>query len=84
MTFAAFQRHLPRAALSSLYEGGKRPNDPKATESGATSGNGNGNGGGGGGGGGYSSWFSWRRSSQPAKKSPNSSFGKSESRLSLS
>ncbi|XP_011499045.1 PREDICTED: phosphatidate phosphatase LPIN1 isoform X2 [Ceratosolen solmsi marchali] len=65
MTFAAFQRHLPRATLSSLYDGGKRPSDSKATETGAT-------------GGGYSSWFSWRRSSQPPKKSPNSSFGKND------
>lgn len=73
MTYAAFQRHMPRSALSSLYIDRKKSTDTKVTEEGRAAASG----------GGYSSWFSWRRSSQPAKKSPSSSFVKSKTSLIL-
>lgn len=66
MTFATYQRHLPSTAVSTLYEDKKRLSDKmedgrsSTEDAGASTG-------------GYSSWFSWRRSSQPTKKSPNSS-----------
>ncbi|XP_016844916.1 phosphatidate phosphatase LPIN1 isoform X2 [Nasonia vitripennis] len=70
MTYAAFQRHLPRSAFSTLCDDRKRSNtDVKAIEEGRTVSASSG---------GYSSWFSWRRSSQPPKKSPNSSFSKND------
>lgn len=70
MTYATFQRHLPRSAFSTLCNDRKRSNtDVKSTEEGRAASASSG---------GYSSWFSWRRSSQPPKKSPNSSFSKSK------
>ncbi|XP_023319329.1 phosphatidate phosphatase LPIN1 isoform X4 [Trichogramma pretiosum] len=78
MTYAAYQRHLNKNAVEML-EGGRKKSDAaniaatakdaNAAEANSTTEAS---------GGGYSSWFSWRRSSQPAKKSPNSSFIKSD------
>ncbi|XP_017891870.1 phosphatidate phosphatase LPIN2 [Ceratina calcarata] len=62
MTYAAFQRHLPQNTVENLYaqcmplpmhEEKKQETNDKSSE-GRT---------------GYSSWFSWRRSTQPPKKS---------------
>lgn len=67
MTYAAFNRHLPRASINDkkrLSDAGKI-DDPNSGNAEAPTA------------GGYSSWFSWRRSSQTTKKSPNSSFIKS-------
>ncbi|XP_076247432.1 phosphatidate phosphatase LPIN [Calliopsis andreniformis] len=61
MTYAAFQRHLPQNTIENLYaqcmplpmHEEKKQENSEKPESR----------------GGYSSWFSWRRSTQPAKKS---------------
>lgn len=72
MTYAAFHKHLPRSSFSTLHDDRKRSttdNVQAATQEGrAVASNA----------GGYSSWFSWRRSSQPPKTSANSSFSKSK------
>lgn len=60
MTYAAFQRHLPQNTIENLYaqcmplpmHEEKKQGNSEKPESR----------------GGYSSWFSWRRSTQPAKK----------------
>ncbi|CAB0033125.1 unnamed protein product [Trichogramma brassicae] len=78
MTYAAYHRHLNKNAIEML-EGGRKKSDAAniaATAKDANSAEANNTTEASGGG--YSSWFSWRRSSQPAKKSPNSSFVKSD------
>ncbi|XP_076753457.1 phosphatidate phosphatase LPIN isoform X1 [Xylocopa sonorina] len=61
MTYAVFQRHLPQSTIENLYaqcmplpmHGEKKQENSDKPESRS----------------GYSSWFSWRRSTQPSKKS---------------
>ncbi|XP_023246788.1 phosphatidate phosphatase LPIN3 isoform X2 [Copidosoma floridanum] len=58
MTYTTFQKHLPHDVLTNFYEDRKR----SASDSKIDRSNGRGISGG------YSSWFTWRRSSQPVKK----------------
>ncbi|XP_058792471.1 phosphatidate phosphatase LPIN2 isoform X2 [Phymastichus coffea] len=66
MTYTAFNRHLPRATINDKKRLSKA-DDPNGNTTEASTAPG-----------GYSSWFTWRRSSQPTKKSPNSSFIKTD------
>ncbi|XP_011635241.1 phosphatidate phosphatase LPIN2 isoform X2 [Pogonomyrmex barbatus] len=58
LTYVVFQRHLPQSAIENLYMSLPMHEDKKRQSSGKPESRS-----------GYSSWFSWRRSTQPPKKS---------------
>lgn len=57
LTYVVFQRHLPQRAIESLYMSLPVHEDKKLQSNGKPESRS-----------GYSSWFSWRRSTQPPKK----------------
>ncbi|XP_011691152.1 PREDICTED: phosphatidate phosphatase LPIN2 isoform X4 [Wasmannia auropunctata] len=61
LTYVVFQRHLPQSAIENLYMSLPVPEDKKLQSSGKPESRS-----------GYSSWFSWRRSTQPPKKQDTS------------
>ncbi|XP_072764237.1 phosphatidate phosphatase LPIN3 isoform X3 [Anoplolepis gracilipes] len=58
LTYVVFQRHLPQRAIENLYMSLPVHEDKKGQSNGKPESRS-----------GYSSWFSWRRSTQPSKKS---------------
>ncbi|KAL0109040.1 hypothetical protein PUN28_014260 [Cardiocondyla obscurior] len=62
LTYVVFQRHLPQNAIENLYMSLPVHEDKKQQSSGKPESRS-----------GYSSWFSWRRSTQPPKKSVDAS-----------
>ncbi|XP_011869440.1 PREDICTED: phosphatidate phosphatase LPIN3 isoform X2 [Vollenhovia emeryi] len=62
LTYVVFQRHLPQSAIENLYMSLPVHEDKKRESSGKPESRS-----------GYSSWFSWRRSTQPPKKPEDAS-----------
>jgi len=65
LTYVVFQRHLPQSAIESLYMSLPVHEDKKRQSSGKPESRS-----------GYSSWFSWRRTTQPPKKPQDASQSK--------